>query len=90
VGPDPKNRHFRTISQLKRYDGEGEYVKKWIPALANVEDIEAILRPWDFDITGFESSLVDPSSQLTWQDLQFLKENRQLMVNPTIDNSYKE
>ena len=30
---DAKNRQFRTTSQLKRYDPQGEYMKKWLPAL---------------------------------------------------------
>lgn len=37
VGSDPReNRYFNIISQAKRYDPNGEYVKKWIPALADV------------------------------------------------------
>jgi deoxyribodipyrimidine photo-lyase len=33
VGPDPKNRHFCTISQASKYDPCGKYVKKWLPSL---------------------------------------------------------
>ena len=77
VGPDPKNRHFRTVSQLKRYDPNGEYVKKWLPML-NQEKKEVAFRPWDFDIEGYDSPIVDPDTQYTWQDLQCLKENGRL------------
>eukprot|EP00593_Proboscia_inermis_P014522 CAMPEP_0171325948 /NCGR_PEP_ID=MMETSP0816-20121228/117132_1 /TAXON_ID=420281 /ORGANISM="Proboscia inermis, Strain CCAP1064/1" /LENGTH=151 /DNA_ID=CAMNT_0011825261 /DNA_START=381 /DNA_END=836 /DNA_ORIENTATION=- len=33
VGPDPKHRHFRTVSQAVRYDPDGLYVTKWLPTL---------------------------------------------------------
>ena len=37
VGSDPKeNRYFNILSQAKRYDPEGAYVKKWIPELEGV------------------------------------------------------
>uniref|UniRef100_A0A7S1URL2 Cryptochrome/DNA photolyase FAD-binding domain-containing protein n=1 Tax=Grammatophora oceanica TaxID=210454 RepID=A0A7S1URL2_9STRA len=60
VGSDPKQRHFRTVSQAKRYDVQGLYVSKWLPALVERENhsvdgntatpliVEARLRPWDF------------------------------------------
>mmetsp|Transcript_19764 Transcript_19764/g.44874 ORF Transcript_19764/g.44874 Transcript_19764/m.44874 type:complete len:590 (-) Transcript_19764:131-1900(-) len=79
VGPDPKNRHFRTISQQKRYDADGEYVKKWIPILRG-KKLECILRPWDFGIKGFEMPIVDPESQYTWQDMKRLKEGGKLLT----------
>ena len=53
-------------------------MKKWIPSLAKVNDIEAVLRPWDFSITGFQNPVVDPLSQLTWEDLNRLKETNKL------------
>ena len=31
VGADPKNRHFRTVSQAIKYDVEGRFVQKWLP-----------------------------------------------------------
>ncbi|MEZ4986326.1 MAG: DASH family cryptochrome [Saprospiraceae bacterium] len=37
VGSDPReNRYFNILSQAKRYDPKGEYVKQWIPELAEV------------------------------------------------------
>ncbi len=37
VGSDPKeDRYFNIISQAKRYDPQGEYVKHWIPELKNI------------------------------------------------------
>ena len=37
VGADPReDRYFNVISQAKRYDSEGEYVKYWLPELRNV------------------------------------------------------
>ena len=79
VGPDPKNRHFRTSSQSLRYDVEGTYVKKWLPVLAKIDDLEAVFRPWNFDVPGFQNPIVDPSSQLTWQDLKRLEETDKLI-----------
>jgi deoxyribodipyrimidine photo-lyase len=79
VGPDPKNRHFRTVSQMKRYDETAEYVQKWLPALRHVKDLEHAFRPWDFQISGFESTIVDPGSQYTWQDKQLLESTGKLL-----------
>ena len=80
VGPDPKNRHFRTVSQAKRYDEHGEYVKRWIPSLREVPHMEHALRPWDFGVAGFEAPVVDPKTQYTWQDTQLLESNGTLFL----------
>ncbi len=51
VGSDPReNRYFNILTQAKRYDAQGEYVKMWIPELANVPD-SRIHRP---DLLSFE------------------------------------
>lgn len=45
VGADPReDRYFNPITQAKRYDGKGEYVKLWIPELAEVPS-RAVHRP---------------------------------------------
>ncbi len=37
VGSDPReDRYFNILRQAQRYDGNGEYVKKWLPELENV------------------------------------------------------
>ncbi len=37
IGNDPReNRYFNILSQAKRYDPDGDFVKHWIPALKNV------------------------------------------------------
>lgn len=37
VGNDPReNRYFNILKQATNYDAQGEYVKYWLPALANV------------------------------------------------------
>ena len=84
VGADPKNRHFRTISQAVRYDPEGRYVRKWLPELAKCETEEALLRPFAHAhaVDGWPMPLVDPATQLTWQDAQRLEETGQLTVAP--------
>ncbi|SMG42912.1 deoxyribodipyrimidine photo-lyase [Marivirga sericea] len=38
VGNDPReNRYFNILSQAKKYDAKGEYVRYWIPELADIE-----------------------------------------------------
>jgi deoxyribodipyrimidine photo-lyase len=83
VGPDPKQRHFRTVSQALRYDSQGAYVKKWIPHLALVQGDESFLRPWDFD-TSWKKPLVDPKTQYTWHDLQRLEDKGKMVEDATI------
>lgn len=44
VGNDPrKDRYFNILSQAKRYDPQGEYIKKWIPKLADLEQPDIFL-----------------------------------------------
>lgn len=82
VGPDPKQRHFRTVSQAFKYDPTGLYVKKWVPEILSVisscqdsaDQVECLLRPWDYSITWKEEMLVDAKTQYTWRDLQRLEE----------------
>lgn len=45
VGSDPReNRYFNILSQARRYDPDGEYVKNWLPELSELP-IEKIHRP---------------------------------------------
>ena len=45
VGSDPReNRYFNILSQAKRYDPNGEYVKHWLPELSELP-IDKIHRP---------------------------------------------
>jgi len=45
VGSDTReNRYFNILTQARRYDPKGEYVKRWLPELANVP-LEKIHRP---------------------------------------------
>jgi len=79
VGNDPKNRHFRTVSQAIRYDPDGQYVQKWLPALEAVAARETLYRPWVF-LSDWDNPIVDPATQLTWQDGQRLEEAGNLLV----------
>ena len=72
TGSDPKNRHFRTVSQAFRYDPNGDYVRKWIPALRNQNEPNVCLRPWDF-LDDWPKPIVDVKTQLRWEDLQNLQ-----------------
>ena len=65
TGGDPKNRHFRTISQCYKYDPNGFYIRKWTNIREN--DMEATLRPWVFDKEWLEP-IVNPETQLTFHD----------------------
>lgn len=64
---------------MLRYDREGTYAKKWLSELKNVDDLETLFRPWDYDIQGYKDPIVDPKSQYTWNDMQRLKENHKLL-----------
>ena len=99
VGPDPKQRHFRTVSQALRYDPKGVFVMKWLPELKtafssrsddlfvnDVVGVEQVLRPWDFSEL-YQNTIVDPSTQYTWQDLERLRLNGRLTDN---DNTLME
>jgi deoxyribodipyrimidine photo-lyase len=76
VGGDPKNRHFRTVSQARRYDPDGRYVRKWIDRYSSRDvgegDVEVMLRPWDF-LKDWDAPIVPPETQLTWHDQERLK-----------------
>lgn len=78
VGPDPKQRHFRTVSQALKYDPDGSYVKQWVPKLRCLEGREAYLRPWDFT-KDWKEPIVSPESQYLWQDFQRLNEQGALI-----------
>ena len=69
TGGDPKNRHFRTISQCCRYDPDGSYVRKWMDIIG--EGVEEALRPWVFD-DNWAKPIVDPETQLTYADKEKL------------------
>lgn len=88
VGPDPKQRHFRTVSQALKYDPRGDYVKKWLPQLARSSEEEAFLRPWDFD-EGWKRPIVSPETQYTWQDAQRLSDEGSLIPQPGTENITK-
>ncbi|KAL7532716.1 hypothetical protein ACHAXR_004810 [Thalassiosira sp. AJA248-18] len=74
VGGDPKNRHFRTVSQALRYDSDGRYVRKWIDRLREDgdNDVEVVLRPWDFQ-KDWCVPIVPPETQVTWHDRERLE-----------------
>ncbi|GAX14744.1 hypothetical protein FisN_11Hh288 [Fistulifera solaris] len=80
VGSDPKNRHFRTISQALRYDPTGAYVTRWIDELKGADIKEARFRPWGY-LAGWRTPVVNPATQLTWDDSRKLKEKGYLCDN---------
>jgi deoxyribodipyrimidine photo-lyase len=47
TGPDasPYNRVFNPILQSQRFDANGDYIRRWVPELANL-DASAIHEPW--------------------------------------------
>ncbi|MFB6111464.1 MAG: DASH family cryptochrome [Halobacteriaceae archaeon] len=45
VGNDARDRSFDVLSQARRYDADGRYVRTWVPALAALP-AEAIHEPW--------------------------------------------
>ena len=80
VGSDPKNRHFRTISQAMRYDPHGSYVKHWHrEQLGDIGNVEILFRPWDFNVDGWPTTIVDPKTQLTYHDLERFEKTMNLL-----------
>jgi deoxyribodipyrimidine photolyase len=79
VGGDPKNRHFRTTSQLLRYDRRGNYICKWLKICS--QDEEAALRPWDFE-EEWPTPIVHPHSQLTFHDKDRFETTGSIMPLP--------
>jgi hypothetical protein len=74
VGNDPRNRHFKTVTQGEQYDEGAALAERWLPELAR---LPAALRhrPWEADeaaaaaagyVRGvtYPEALVDPSSQI--------------------------
>ncbi len=64
VGNDPRDRYFNVINQAKRYDPHGDYVKYWIPDLADVS-AEYIHHPWTessslFKEQSYPQPIVEP------------------------------
>ena len=76
TGLDPKHRHFRTVSQAIKYDPDGSYVRKWVPALKDETNPQACFRPWDFR-DDWPSPIVDVESQITWMDLKAIRETKE-------------
>ncbi len=46
VGNDSRNNYFNVLSQADRYDGDGEYVTHWLPALSAVPPAQ-VHTPWE-------------------------------------------
>ena len=80
VGADPKQRHFRTVSQAAKYDPSGGYVRPWLPELRDVADAEALLRPFSLVPESWPVPLVDPTTQLTWQDAERLEREGRVLT----------
>jgi len=58
----PYFRIFNPILQSKKFDPEGEYIRKWVPELAHL-DANEIHAPWekDIQIPGYPEPIVDHS-----------------------------
>jgi len=60
VGTDPReDRYFNIISQAKRYDPKGEYVKYWIPEIKDVPEtsVHTVDRLSDEELCGYNVTL---------------------------------
>ncbi len=53
VGNDPRDRYFNVILQAKRYDPKGEYVRLWLPELAELA--HEIHHPWTIEANLFDA-----------------------------------
>ena len=45
VGNDSRDRYFNILKQARKYDGDGAYVKRWLPELADLPN-DVVHEPW--------------------------------------------
>lgn len=65
VGNDPRDdRYFNIMTQARRYDAKGAYVKHWLPALAHVP-VENIHSPW---LLGKDEKKLTEIENTAWAD----------------------
>tara|TARA_R110002049_G_scaffold300047_1_gene490609 strand:+ start:2892 stop:4331 length:1440 start_codon:yes stop_codon:yes gene_type:complete len=57
VGNDPRDRYFNIILQAKRYDAKGDYIRLWLPELADLTD--TIHHPWTKSNELFQAESFD-------------------------------
>ena len=59
IGNDPReNRKFNMIKQGMDYDGNGDFVRLWVPELSNIKD-SSIHMPWTVPITDLKLAGVE-------------------------------
>ena len=63
VGSDPRDRVFNVISQAKRYDAEGAYVRRWCPELAELPS-EHLHEPYLLQDRALQRHGIEPG--VTW------------------------
>jgi deoxyribodipyrimidine photo-lyase len=51
----PFFRIFNPVSQSERHDPEGDYIRRWLPELADLPD-EALHTPWQADASTLEAA----------------------------------
>ena len=64
---------------LQIYAASAGALRRWLPELKGVSD-EAALRPFAHGVAGWPEPLVDPATQLTWQDAERLEQTGRLLV----------
>lgn len=57
----PYFRIFNPTLQSKRFDPDGDYIKKWVPELRNVSS-KQIHEPWLHDVKGYSAPILDHSA----------------------------
>ncbi len=60
IGNDPReDRYFNTVSQARRYDSQGEYIKTWLPALRGLSS-NMVHAPWEHRDQALKAHGVEP------------------------------
>ena len=54
----PYFRIFNPVLQSKRFDPDGDYIRKWVPELKDVPN-KHIHEPWEHDIKGYPKPILD-------------------------------
>jgi len=58
----PWFRVFNPVSQGRRFDPEGDYVRRWVPELRGVAGA-AVHEPWKLDVPGYPAPVVDHAEE---------------------------
>lgn len=79
IGNDPReNRYFNVITQGKRYDAKGEYIRTWVPELAHIPSSD-IHTPYELHAHQLRNYHVSLGSDYPYPIVKFAKSNKKVL-----------